>query len=146
MSDPAEGEGRRARALSPEEKARYARQLDSLGQRIGKAKGADTGKAEADARGKAMGMGFGIAAQLVAAVGLGGLAGYYLDQWLGTKPWLLVLCLVLGFAAGMLNVVRTAREMQKISEAQSKGAKSVPFDDEDDDRVGKDGQDGEKGA
>ena len=39
---------------------------------------------------------------------------------------------MLGFAAGLMNVVRTAREMQKISEQQSKGAKSVPDDSEDD--------------
>ena len=80
-----------------------------------------------------MGLGFSIAAQLVAGVLIGGAMGYFLDRWLGTAPWLMVVFLMLGFAAGLMNVVRTAREMQKISEAQSKGAKSVP-DDVDEDK------------
>ena len=78
-------------------------------------------------------MGFSIAAQLVVGVAAGGLLGYLLDRWLGSAPWLMVLFLGLGFAAGLMNVVRTAREMQKISEEQSKGARSVP-DDADDDK------------
>ena len=120
--------------MSPEEKAAYERKLSDLGTRIDKAAApkADTVEKEADAaRGQAMGMGFSIAAQLVAGVGAGGAIGYFLDRWLGTAPWLMVVVLALGFAVGMMNVVRTAREMQKISEAQSKGAKRVPDDDED---------------
>ena len=73
-----------------------------------------------------MGLGFSIAAQLVAGVLIGGAMGYYFDRWLGSTPWLMVVFLVFGFAAGLMNVIRTAREMQKISESQSKGAKSVP--------------------
>ena len=131
MSDPADGASRGPKGLSPEDKARYERRLTDLGQRIDKAKGPEAKQAEEDARGKAMGLGFGIALQLVVGVAAGALIGILLDRWLGTAPWLMIVFLALGFAAGLLNVIRAAREMQKISEAQSVGAKSVP-DDEDD--------------
>jgi ATP synthase protein I len=128
--------------LSPEEKARFERKLSDLGQRLDKATGGPATSKAGDkaveeaanaARSKAMGLGFSIAAQLVAGVIVGGGIGYLLDRWLGTVPWLMVLFLGFGFAAGIMNVVRTAREMQKISEQQSKGAKSMP-DDADDDK------------
>jgi ATP synthase protein I len=141
MSKTAGGEGPNRGEMSPEEKARFERRLSDLGQRLDKASGsagtekaAKAADAEADAaRSRAMGMGFSIAAQLVAGVLVGGAIGYYLDRWLGTTPWLMVVLLMLGFAAGLMNVIRTAREMQKISEAQSRGAKSVP-DDADEDK------------
>jgi ATP synthase protein I len=42
----------------------------------------------------------------VSVVG-GTLGGYYADRWLGTSPWLTLLGIVLGMAAGFLNVFRT---------------------------------------
>ncbi len=35
---------------------------------------------------------------------VGAAAGYFLDRWLDTKPWLLLVCLVLGSAAGFKSV------------------------------------------
>jgi ATP synthase protein I len=133
MSNASDDSGRPRGDLSPEEKARLERRLSELGSKLDRVKSerAKATGADDDARGRALGMGFGLAAQLVAGVIVGGAIGYLLDQWLGTRPWMLMLFLIIGFAAGMLNVVRAARSMQKTSEAQSKGAKSVPFDDED---------------
>ena len=42
----------------------------------------------------------------VGAVFLGGLLGYYLDRWLHTGPWLMVLFGGLGFAGGIIEIVR----------------------------------------
>jgi ATP synthase protein I len=42
----------------------------------------------------------------VAAIIVGALIGWQADAWLGTKPWLLVLFLGLGVAAGFWNVFR----------------------------------------
>jgi ATP synthase protein I len=53
-----------------------------------------------------MGMAFSIAAHMVAGVGVGAFVGYWLDRWLGTSPWLLIVLFFLGSAAGMLNVYR----------------------------------------
>ncbi|MGY8990876.1 MAG: AtpZ/AtpI family protein [Rhodospirillales bacterium] len=46
--------------------------------------------------------------EMVSAVAVGALIGWALDQWLDTKPWLLLVFIFLGTAAGMLNVYRLA--------------------------------------
>jgi F0F1-type ATP synthase assembly protein I len=49
----------------------------------------------------------------VLAVGLGAIIGFYLDKWLGTGPWLFLLFILFGLAAGILNVYRTANRFLK---------------------------------
>lgn len=49
-----------------------------------------------------------LGSEFVSAIVVGGLIGYLLDLWLGTTPWLMVVFLLLGFAAGVLNVLRSA--------------------------------------
>jgi ATP synthase protein I len=71
------------------------------------------GEPEDGRRGRAMGIAFRIATELVAGVVVGSLIGYFLDQWLGTAPFLLIVFLLLGIAAGLLNSVRAAQRMQK---------------------------------
>jgi ATP synthase protein I len=39
---------------------------------------------------------------------LGLVVGYYLDRWLGTAPWILLTCLLLGMAAGFLSLYSAA--------------------------------------
>lgn len=46
------------------------------------------------------------ATDLVAALIVGGFLGYWIDQWLGTKPWAMIILFFLGFAAGFLNIYR----------------------------------------
>ena len=60
-----------------------------------------------------MGNAFKLGTELVAAVGVGTIIGFILDSWFGTKPWLIIVFFFLGAAAGMLNVIRTAKRMQK---------------------------------
>jgi ATP synthase protein I len=67
---------------------------------------------EPGGRGEAMGIAFRIATELVAGVFVGGLLGWALDKWLGTAPILLIVCLLLGIAGGLLNSVRAAWKMQ----------------------------------
>ncbi|WP_370511874.1 AtpZ/AtpI family protein [Telmatospirillum sp. J64-1] len=50
-----------------------------------------------------------IAVELVAGVLVGVGIGYALDAWLGTRPWLMVVFLFLGSAAGALNVYRAVK-------------------------------------
>jgi ATP synthase protein I len=49
----------------------------------------------------------------VLAIVIGAAFGYWLDVKLGTKPWLSAVFFVLGFAAGVLNVYRTAGKFIK---------------------------------
>jgi ATP synthase protein I len=64
-------------------------------------------------RGLFMGSAFKLGTELVAAVVVGTIIGFILDNWFGTKPWLLIIFFFIGSAAGMLNVIRTAVRMQK---------------------------------
>jgi ATP synthase protein I len=64
-------------------------------------------------RGSFMGTAFKLGTELVAAVGVGTIIGFILDNWFGTKPWLIIIFFFLGAAAGMLNVIKTATRMQK---------------------------------
>ena len=64
-------------------------------------------------RGLFMGSAFRLGTELVAAVVVGTIIGFILDNWFGTKPWLIIIFFFLGSIAGMLNVIRAARKMQK---------------------------------
>jgi ATP synthase protein I len=48
----------------------------------------------------------GVGLTLVISTLLGFGAGYYLDRWLGTEPWLRLAGLLLGVAAGFVNLFR----------------------------------------
>ena len=50
--------------------------------------------------------------ELVAGLGIGFAMGYGLDMVFGTLPWLLIVFTLLGFAAGIKTMMRTANEMQ----------------------------------
>lgn len=52
------------------------------------------------------GIGFRAGVEVVSALVVGVGLGLVLDRWLGTWPWLFLLCFVLGSAAGVLNVYR----------------------------------------
>ena len=68
---------------------------------------------DSEKRGSFMGNAFKLGTELVAAVAVGTIIGFILDNWFDTKPWLIVIFFFLGAAAGMLNVIRTANRMQK---------------------------------
>ena len=68
---------------------------------------------ENDKRGLFMGSAFRLGTELVAAVVVGTIIGFILDNWFGTKPWLLIIFFFIGSAAGILNVIRAAKTMQK---------------------------------
>ena len=136
MPDPADKRGPGQRQMTAEERAAFEGRISDLGGRLDKVKAnrqADA-QAELDAemRGRGMAYGMRMAAELVGAVIVGGAIGWGLDKWLGSTPWLFLLFFVLGFAAGVLNVVRAYERMQKDITARTGGniGHSVP-DDED---------------
>jgi ATP synthase protein I len=52
--------------------------------------------------------GFRLSSELVAGVVVGAGIGWLLDRWLGISPWGLIVFLLLGFVAGVFNVMRSA--------------------------------------
>lgn len=50
---------------------------------------------------------------MVSGVIVGMAFGYYLDKFFGTKPWLLLLFLILGIIAGYRNMFREMQRIQK---------------------------------
>ena len=70
----------------------------------------------AQARASAMAMGLRLSSELVAGVLVGAALGWGFDRLLSTSPWGLIVFLLLGFTAGVLNVMRAAGVMAKQSE------------------------------
>ena len=54
-----------------------------------------------------------ISTELVAAVVVGSTLGFILDNWFDTKPWLTIGFFFIGVAAGILNVIKSAKNMHK---------------------------------
>ena len=67
---------------------------------------------DSEKRGSFMGTAFKLGTELVAAVGVGTIIGFILDNWFDTKPWLIIIFFFLGAAAGLMNVIKTANRMQ----------------------------------
>ena len=59
-----------------------------------------------------LGIAFKMSTEMVAAVVVGTIIGFILDNWFGTKPWLILIFFFVGVIAGILNVIRSAESMQ----------------------------------
>ena len=84
----------------------------------------------------AMAAGFAMRAisELLVALAVCTFAGYWLDRYFGTTPWIMIVLMPLGQAAGIWNVMRMSRSKQAEVIMGSKGAipPSVPDDDDED--------------
>lgn len=104
---------RSLRKETPQQQA-FQQRLDRLEARIREARGPEEDQSSGpEGRGSAMGAAFKLATEMVAGVAVGGGLGYFGDRAAGTSPFLLIVFLMLGGAAGIMNAVRVAREMQK---------------------------------
>ena len=99
--------------------ARLSRLADALRAQEARraAQGAPKALPTGGAFGKAFSAGINVFSEFVAAVIVGAFIGWQGDLWLGTKPWLLVLFIGLGTAAGFWNIFRfAARSNARMSE------------------------------
>ena len=67
----------------------------------------------ADKKGIFLGNAFKLGTELVAAVIVGTIIGFILENWFGTKPILIIVFFFFGAVAGITNVIKAARKMQK---------------------------------
>tara|TARA_S200000501_G_scaffold81997_1_gene74158 strand:+ start:576 stop:851 length:276 start_codon:yes stop_codon:yes gene_type:complete len=80
---------------------------------IAKKKISDNENKNNDKKASLLGIAFKMSTELVAAVLVGSIIGFIFDTWFGTKPWLILTFFFVGVVAGVLNVVRSAKNMQK---------------------------------
>jgi ATP synthase protein I len=110
MADDAREKGDREQ-LPPDEAALSAR-LQRLGERLGEVQPSRPSESNSGhhpaADPSAIARGFRLSTELVAGVVVGAAIGWLLDRWLGISPWGMIVFLLLGFAAGVLNVMRAA--------------------------------------
>ena len=60
-----------------------------------------------------IGTAFKMSTELVSAVVVGTIIGFILDKTFGTKPWLILIFFLVGVIAGIVNVFKSAKNMQK---------------------------------
>jgi ATP synthase protein I len=100
------------RVESPPDEAALSARFKRLGERLGRIKSdrpSDSSPGERPtADPSAIARGFRLSTELVAGVLVGAAIGWLLDRLLGISPWGMIVFLLLGFAAGVLNVMRAA--------------------------------------
>jgi len=89
-----------------------ARRLSDLEERLKKARGQRTEPPRQSEHYSQLGIAFRLLSELIAAVLVGGGVGWALDRVFGTSPLLLIVLFLTGMAAGVITVVRTARQME----------------------------------
>jgi ATP synthase protein I len=106
----------RDRDQPPSDEAALSARLRHLGERLGQHHPGRPSDSEPGQRTtadpSAIARGFRLSAELVAGVLVGAAIGWLLDRWLGLTPWGMIVFLLLGFAAGVLNVMRAAGVVQ----------------------------------
>jgi len=96
----------------PSDEAALSARLRRLGDRLDHVRASSEPGPSAGARPggdrTAMARGLRLSSELVAAVLVGAGLGWLIDRGLGISPWGLIVFLLLGFAAGVINVMRAA--------------------------------------
>ena len=62
-----------------------------------------------------------LSSEFIAGIAVGAGLGWMIDRLAGTSPWGLVVFLLLGFAAGVLNVLRSVGKIAEVGQGQNKG-------------------------
>jgi ATP synthase protein I len=109
MADDARDNDDRSQPTSDE--AALAARFQRLGERLDRTpprgpSDAPAPRPSTDA--SAMAQGLRLSTELVAGVVVGGVIGWLLDRWLGISPWAFIVFLLLGFVAGLINLMRSA--------------------------------------
>ena len=85
--------------------------LEALDAKLAEKRAPEEPKRHQDEHYSQASMAWRMVIELVAGLGIGFGMGYGLDALFGTTPWLMIVFVLLGFAAGIKTMMRTAREM-----------------------------------
>ncbi|WP_367715556.1 AtpZ/AtpI family protein [Nitratireductor sp. GISD-1A_MAKvit] len=77
------------------------------------------GKTKGDMAG--VGQALRLSSEFVAGVAVGAALGWVIDHFAGTSPWGLIIFLLLGFGAGVLNVLRASGQIAEFGAGTPKG-------------------------
>lgn len=102
------------------------RRLDALDDRIKAVKGVHAPKPRVPDHHSQAQLAWRMVIELVAGLGIGFGIGYGLDALFGTSPWLMIVFIFLGFAAGVKTMMRSAQEVQARQEADAAEDKNHP--------------------
>jgi ATP synthase protein I len=116
MADDANDSENGNRGTPSSDEAALSARLGSLDRRLSKIRDSrnirtdqpGTESGDGAARASAMARGFRLSSELIAGVVVGAVIGWGLDRLLSTSPWGLIVFFLLGFAAGVVNVMRSA--------------------------------------
>ena len=81
--------------------------------KIAKSKYKNKNQSNNDDEKSSFGKAFQLSTELVSAVLVATIIGFILDNWFDTKPWLIIIFFFIGVATGIINVIRSAKKMQK---------------------------------
>ena len=89
--------------------------LNDLESRLKATRGPEDKEPQIRGRGTQSGLGQGlrIGIEMVVSVAVGAGIGYFIDGWADTRPLFMIVFLFLGFAAGIMNVLRIARGLDE---------------------------------
>ena len=137
MPDPA-NDSKDQGGISREDRKNFERRISSLDDKLDKVvspreKAQRNDHSASKRTGRGMAYGMRMATELVASVLVGGLIGYGLDYFLGTKPWLFLVFFILGFAAGIVNLMRAYKRMQAEINSETGGYLGDDLPDSEDD-------------
>jgi ATP synthase protein I len=116
MAEGTKNGGNGSREQSSSDEAALSARLGNLDHRLSEIRGSrkigtdqsEAGSGDGAARASAMAIGFRLSSELVAGVVVGAVIGWGFDRLLSTSPFGLIVFLLLGFVAGVVNVVRSA--------------------------------------
>jgi ATP synthase protein I len=116
MAEGTDEDGNGSRDRSPSDEAALSARLGSLDRRLSDIRGSrkietdqpGSGSGDGAASASAMALGFRLSSELIAGVAVGALIGWGFDRLLSTSPFGLIVFVLLGFVAGVVNVIRSA--------------------------------------
>ncbi|WP_189426336.1 AtpZ/AtpI family protein [Devosia pacifica] len=128
MNEPrdTEGSGERAKGVTGDLESRIASARRSREAGDNRSSARSSGEMTGLARGLRIG------SEFVAAILVGAGLGYLIDLGLGSSPWGMLILFAMGFAAGILNVIRAVTEMNAAAPVAPPGTGTGP-----DDKTGK---------